>query len=81
MFLSWPPLRNIRDTIKRVNRCLGAAGELRRDMNELVDGPEIQRKLAKRPAGAARQSLHQLQRGVRNGGPPIRGDSEFALRI
>ena len=32
-------------------RCLGAAGELRRDMNELVDTEPVRKRLGKRAAG------------------------------
>ena len=42
---------------KRVYRCLGAAGELRRDMNELLDGPEVRQRLAKRAAGIIGREL------------------------
>lgn len=42
---------------KRVYRCLGAAGELRRDMNELLATPEVQQKLAKRAAGIISREL------------------------
>ncbi len=48
---------------KRVYRCLGAAGELRRDMNELLDGPEVQRRLAKRAAGIIGRELKGSARG------------------
>ena len=40
-----------RGRYKRVYRCLGAAGELRRDMNELVDPQGVQKRLGKRAAG------------------------------
>ena len=42
---------------KRVYRCLGAAGELHRDMNELLDGPEVRQRLAKRAAGIIGREL------------------------
>ena len=42
---------------KRVYRCLGAAGELRRDMTELLDTEEVRRKLAKRAAGIIGREL------------------------
>ena len=44
-------------------RCLGAAGELRRDMNELLDGPEVQRHLAKRAAGIISRELKRPAQG------------------
>ena len=42
---------------KRVYRCLGAAGELRRDMNELLDTDAVQQRLAKRAAGIIGREL------------------------
>ena len=42
---------------KRVYRCLGAAGELRRDINELLAVPAVQQKLAKRAAGIIGREL------------------------
>lgn len=42
---------------KRVYRCLGAAGELRRDMNELLADESVQHKLAKRAAGIIGREL------------------------
>lgn len=42
---------------KRAYRCLGAAGELRRDMNELLDGEQVQQRLAKRAAGIISREL------------------------
>ena len=42
---------------KRVYRCLGAAGELRRDINELLAAPAVQQKLAKRAAGIIGREL------------------------
>ena len=42
---------------KRVYRCLGAAGELRRDMNELLATTAVQQKLAKRAAGIIGREL------------------------
>ena len=53
---------------KRVYRCLGAAGELRRDMNELLDTEAVQRRLAKRAAGIISRELKQPGQG---GGEPI----------
>lgn len=49
---------------KRVYRCLGASGELRRDMNELLDTEAVQRRLVKRAAGIIGRELKQPgQRG------------------
>ena len=48
---------------KRVYRCLGAAGELRRDMNELLDGPEVQQRLAKRASGIISRELRRPAQG------------------
>lgn len=48
---------------KRVYRCLGAAGELRRDMNELLDTDAVQRRLAKRAAGIISRELKQPGQG------------------
>lgn len=42
---------------KRVYRCLGAAGELRRDMTELLDTEEVRQKLAKRASGIIGREL------------------------
>ena len=42
---------------KRVYRCLGAAGELRRDMTELLDTDEVRQKLVKRAAGIISREL------------------------
>lgn len=42
---------------KRVYRCLGAAGELRRDVNELLATQAVQQKLAKRAAGIIGREL------------------------
>lgn len=42
---------------KRVYRCLGAAGELRRDMTELLDTEEVRLRLAKRAAGIIGREL------------------------
>ena len=42
---------------KRVYRCLGAAGELRRDMNELLATESVQQKLARRAAGIIGREL------------------------
>ena len=48
---------------RRVYRCLGASGELRRDMNELLDGPEVQQRLAKRAAGIISRELKHPAQG------------------
>ena len=48
---------------KRVYRCLGAAGELRRDMNELLDTEAVQRRLAKRAAGIISRELKKPGQG------------------
>lgn len=48
---------------RRVYRCLGAAGELRRDMAELLDGPEVQQRLAKRAAGIISRELKRPPQG------------------
>ena len=48
---------------KRVYRCLGAAGELRRDMNELLDGERVQQRLAKRAAGIISRELKRPAQG------------------
>lgn len=48
---------------RRVYRCLGASGELRRDMNELLDGPEVQQRLAKRAAGIISRELKRPVQG------------------
>ena len=56
---------------KRVYHCLGAAGELRRDMTELLDGPEVQRKLSKRAAGIISRELKK---------PPV-GEGRADLRF
>lgn len=42
---------------KRVYRCLGAAGELRRDMNELLATETVQQRLAKRAKGIISREL------------------------
>ena len=42
---------------KRVYRCLGAAGELRRDMNELLAPAPVRQKLARRAAGIIGREL------------------------
>lgn len=42
---------------KRVYRCLGAAGELRRDLNELLADESVRHKLAKRAAGIISREL------------------------
>ena len=48
---------------RRVYRCLGAAGELRRDMNELLDSPSVQQRLAKRAAGIISRELKKPAQG------------------
>lgn len=60
---------------KRVYRCLGAAGELRRNMNELLDTESVQRRLAKRAAGIVGRELKQPGR---SGGEP---DQRFLSAI
>ncbi len=42
---------------KRVYRCLGAAGELRRDLNELLADESVRHRLAKRAAGIISREL------------------------
>ena len=49
---------------KRVYRCLGAAGELRRDMNELLATTTVQQKLAKRAAGIIGRELKKPGSGA-----------------
>ena len=48
---------------KRVYRCLGAAGELRRDMTELLDTNAVRQKLAKRAAGIIGRELKRPATG------------------
>lgn len=48
---------------KRVYRCLEAAGELRRDINELLDSPEVRQRLAKRAAGIISRELKKPPQG------------------
>ena len=48
---------------KRAYRCLGAAGELRRDVNELLDSEQVQQRLAKRAAGIISRELKKLSQG------------------
>lgn len=48
---------------RRVYRCLGAAGELRRDMSELLDTPGVQQRLAKRAAGIISRELKRPPQG------------------
>ena len=48
---------------KRVYRCLGAAGELRRDMNELVDTEPVRKRLGKRAAGIISRELKRPPQG------------------
>ena len=52
---------------KRVYRCLGAAGELRRDMNELVDSEPVQQRIAKRAAGIIGRELKRPPQGEGRG--------------
>ena len=52
-----------RGRYKRVYRCLGAAGELRRDMNELVDTQGVQKRLGKRAAGIISRELKRPAQG------------------
>ena len=52
---------------KRVYRCLGAAGELRRDMNELVDSEPVQQRIAKRAAGIIGRELKRPAQGEGHG--------------
>ena len=49
---------------KRVYRCLGAAGELRRDMNELLDTRPVQHKLARRAVGIISRELKGPRQGA-----------------
>ena len=49
---------------KRVYRCLGAAGELRRDMNELLDTRPVQHKLARRAVGIISRELKGPRQGT-----------------
>lgn len=53
-----------RGRYKRVYRCLGAAGELRRDMNELVDTQGVQKRLGKRAAGIISRELKRPAQGA-----------------
>ena len=48
---------------KRVYRCLGAAGELRRDMNELLATEAVQHRLSKRAAGIISRELKKSGSG------------------
>lgn len=48
---------------KRVYRCLGAAGELRRDMNELLDTEGVRQRMAKRAAGIISRELKRPANG------------------
>ena len=48
---------------KRVYRCLGASGELYRDMTELLDGQQVQQRLAKRAAGIISRELKRPAHG------------------
>lgn len=48
---------------KRVYRCLGAAGELRRDMNELLSPEAVRQKLARRAGGIIGRELKKSGTG------------------
>lgn len=48
---------------KRAYRCLGAAGELRQNVTELLDTETLQQKLAKRAAGIAGRELKKAGTG------------------
>ncbi len=48
---------------KRVYRCLGAAGELRRDMAELLDTDAVRQKLEKRARGIIGRELKRAGQG------------------
>lgn len=48
---------------KRVYRCLGAAGELRQNITELLDTEAVQQKLAKRAAGIIGRELKKTGGG------------------
>ena len=48
---------------KRVYRCLGAAGELRRDMNELLAPEAVRQKLSKRAGGIIGRELKKSGTG------------------
>ena len=60
---------------KRVYRCLGAAGELRRDMNELLATESVQQKLAKRAAGIIGRELKKPGNG------PSRPEQRFLSAV
>ena len=60
---------------KRVYRCLGAAGELRRDMNELLATESVQQKLAKRAAGIIGRELKKP------GNSPSRPEQRFLSAV
>ena len=60
---------------KRVYRCLGAAGELRRDMNELLATGAVQQKLAKRAAGIIGRELKKPGNG------PSRPEQRFLSAV
>ncbi len=49
---------------KRVYRCLGAAGELRQNITELLDTEAVQQKLAKRAAGIIGRELKKASDGT-----------------
>jgi len=48
---------------KRAYRCLGAAGELRRDINELLGGEQVRQRLGKRAAGIISRELKRPAEG------------------
>lgn len=48
---------------RRAYRCLGAAGELRQNITDLLDGEAVQQKLARRAAGIASRELHRPPTG------------------
>ena len=60
---------------KRVYRCLGAVGELRRDMNELLVTEAVQQKLAKRAAGIIGRELKKPGNG------PARPEQRFLSAV
>ncbi len=48
---------------RRAYRCLGAAGELRRDVNELLGGEQVRQRLGKRAAGIISRELKRPAEG------------------
>ena len=48
---------------KRAYRCLGAVGELRRNMDELLDTPAVQQRLTKRAAGIISREMKRPAQG------------------